>query len=208
MSQIMTSATDKISGGAWDAEGVIKYWYHFAIMFEALFILTTIDTGTRIARFLLQEALGKVYAPFDKTDWLPGAILSTAVVTLGWGTLIWTGSIDTIWPMFGIANQLLAVIALITVTTYLVNAGRGRYWPVTVLPMLFVISTTFTAAYQLSHRFLNDLSSQDTTQVIRGALNLTFTVLIVAAVLLILVEAVIRWTNPRKTVADAAGLEL
>jgi carbon starvation protein len=208
MSQIMTGAMDKISGGAWNVEGVIKYWYHFAIMFEALFILTTIDTGTRIARFLLQEALGKVYAPFDRTDWLPGAVLSTAVVTLGWGALIWTGSIDTIWPMFGIANQLLAVIALITVTTYLVNAGRGRYWPVTVLPMLFVISTTFTAAYQLSQKFYGDLNSKDTSQFIRGGLNLTFTVLIVAAVLLILIEAVIRWTNPRKTLTDAAGIEL
>ena len=100
------------AGPAWPFDGIIKYWYHFAIMFEALFILTTIDTGTRIARFLLQEALGKVYPPFEQTDWLPGAVLATALVTAGWGGLIWTGSIDTIWPMFGIANQLLAVIAL------------------------------------------------------------------------------------------------
>ena len=82
-------------------------------MFEALFILTTIDTGTRIARFLLQETLGKIYKPFDRTDWLPGALLATGLVTAGWGVLVWTGSIDTIWPMFGIANQLLAVIALV-----------------------------------------------------------------------------------------------
>ena len=128
---------------------MIKYWYHFAIMFEALFILTTIDTGTRIARFLLQEALGKIYPPFDRTDWLPGAVLSTALVTAGWGGLIWTGSIDTIWPMFGIANQMLAVIALAVVTTVMINAGRGRYAPLTILPMLFVITTTLTAGYQM-----------------------------------------------------------
>src|SRR5436190_878334 len=93
-------------------EGIMKYWYHFAIMFEALFILTTIDAGTRIARFLLQEALGKVYAPFERTDWLPGALLATLLVTAAWGILIKAGSISTIWPMFGIANQLLAVMAL------------------------------------------------------------------------------------------------
>src|SRR5438067_6240772 len=90
-------------------EGIMKYWYHFAIMFEALFILTTIDAGTRIARFLLQEALGRAFPSFERTDWLPGALLATFVVTAGWGALIWAGSISTIWPMFGIANQLLAV---------------------------------------------------------------------------------------------------
>ncbi len=91
-------------------------------MFEALFILTTIDTGTRIARFLLQEVLGKIYKPFDRTDWLPGAVLATGLVTAGWGGLIWTGSIETIWPMFGIANQMLAVIGLCVVTTVMINA--------------------------------------------------------------------------------------
>src|SRR5262249_11278240 len=99
--------TDALSNIGLDAEWFIKYWYHFAIMFEALFILTTIDTGTRIARFLLQEALGKIYAPFERTDWLPGAVLTTFLVTLGWASLVATGSIGTIWPMFGIANQLL-----------------------------------------------------------------------------------------------------
>jgi carbon starvation protein len=128
---------------------LLKYWYHFAIMFEALFILTTIDAGTRIARFLLQESLGRVYKPFARQDWLPGALIASALVTFGYGWLIYTGSITTIWPMFGIANQLLAVLALALVTTWLVNSGRGRYAPVTVLPMLFVTSTTLTAGTQL-----------------------------------------------------------
>ncbi len=150
MSQIFHQATQRLTGGSLDPTSVIKYWYHFAIMFEALFILTTIDTGTRIARFLLQETLGRIYKPMERVDWLPGAVLSTAVVTAGWGLLIATGSIDTIWPMFGIANQMLAVIALAVVTTWLINNGRRRYAPLTICPMLFVIASTVTAGVQLS----------------------------------------------------------
>ena len=127
-------------------EWLLKYWYHFAIMFEALFILTTIDAGTRIGRFLLQETVGRVWKPFAKQDWLAGALISSAAITGSWGWLISTGSIDTIWPMFGIANQLLSVLALSLVTTWLVNTGRGKYAFVTILPMLWVMSTTLTAA--------------------------------------------------------------
>src|SRR5262249_37740806 len=116
MALIFTQAFERINV---HIEGIMAYWYHFAIMFEALFILTPIDAGTRIARFLLQEALGKVYPKFERTDWLPGACLATLVVTAGWGVLVWGGSINTIWPMFGIANQLLAVMALALVTTLL-----------------------------------------------------------------------------------------
>src|SRR5262249_23937976 len=108
-------------------EWLLKYWYHFAIMFEALFILTTIDAGTRIARSLLQESAGGVYKPFAKQDWLPGALLASAIVTAAYGWFIYTGNITTIWSMFGIANQALAVLALALVTTWLVNRGRGRY---------------------------------------------------------------------------------
>ncbi|MFY7877844.1 MAG: carbon starvation protein A, partial [Pirellula sp.] len=125
MAQIMTDAMKKLSSSI-SIDGVIKYWFHFAIMFEALFILTTIDTGTRIARFLLQEILGKVHPQFAKMDWMPGVLLSTGLVTLGWGGLIWSSSIDTIWPMFGIANQLLAGIALCVVTTWMFQSGRGK----------------------------------------------------------------------------------
>ena len=118
-------------------------------MFEALFILTTIDAGTRIARFLLQETVGRVYKPFARPDWLPGALIASGAVTAGYGVLISTGEINTIWPMFGIANQLLAVMALALVTTWMVNQGRGRFAWVTVIPMLFVTSTTLTAGVQL-----------------------------------------------------------
>ncbi len=124
MSKIMTDSMQRISSSL-SMDGVVKYWFHFAIMFEALFILTTIDTGTRIARFLLQEILGKVHPQFAKMDWMPGVMISTALVTLGWGSLIWSSSIDTIWPMFGIANQLLAGIALCVVTAWLFQSDEA-----------------------------------------------------------------------------------
>ncbi len=175
-------------------DGVMKYWYHFAIMFEALFILTTIDTGTRIARFLLQEVGGKVYAPLERTDWWPGAVLATFLVTAAWGTLVYTGSIDTIWPMFGIANQLLAVVALALVTTLLVNTGRAKYAPVTLLPMLFVTATTLTAAFTMTTQwFPQMMQSGVPSVVVKGALSLVMTVFVVTCVLTLLLLAVSRW---------------
>jgi carbon starvation protein len=208
MSKIINDATTRVSGGAFDASSVIKYWYHFAIMFEALFILTTIDAGTRIARFLLQEALGKVYKPFERTSWLPGAVLSTAIVTAGWGVLIASGSIDTIWPMFGIANQMLAVIALSVVTTWLINNGRGRYAWLTILPMIFVIATTSTAGIQLSSgKFVKQLvdgfRSGNYANTLQGGLNLFLTLFILAAVLLIVSEAVMRWVRSARRTNSA-----
>jgi carbon starvation protein len=167
-------------------DDVVKYWYHFAIMFEALFILTTIDAGTRIARFLLQEALGKIIPPFERTEWVPGSIFATLVVTAAWGYLVYTGSIGTIWPMFGIANQLLAVIALCLVTTMMINAGRGRYAAVTLLPMLFVTTTTMTAGYLMAQQFVRMNS-------VRGYLNLGLTLFVVLSVALLLLLAVSRW---------------
>ena len=170
--------------------GLMKYWYHFAVMFEALFILTTIDAGTRIARFLLQEMLGKLHPKFERTDWPPGAILATALVTAGWGVLVYTGSIDTIWPMFGIANQLLAVVALSVVTTLLVNTGRGRYAWVTLLPMLFVLSTTMTAAYQMCTTSFPAMIAGG--QALKGGLSMLMTVFVVACVLTLLLLATAR----------------
>ena len=130
-------------------DGVLKYWYHFAIMFEALFILTTIDAGTRIGRFLLQETAGHIHPKLGRTDWLPGSLIASGLFTLSWGWLIHTGNIGTIWSMFGVANQLLAVLALALVTTWLVNTGRGKYIAVTVLPMFWVAATTLTAGAEL-----------------------------------------------------------
>jgi carbon starvation protein len=178
-------------------EGMMKYWYHFAIMFEALFILTTIDTGTRIARFLLQETLGKIHPQLEKPDWIPGAVLSTLIVTVGWGALVQTGSIDTIWPMFGIANQLLAVIALCIITTLLINSGRAKYALVTLLPMLFVLTTTMTAGGLMVNNFVKMIQGNEergiAPQPLRGTLNLSLTLFVMVAVALLLVLAVGRW---------------
>jgi carbon starvation protein len=183
--------TDALSWTGLAIEGIMKYWYHFAIMFEALFILTTIDTGTRIARFLLQEAAGKINPRFGKTDWLPGAVLSTLLVTGGWGLLISTGSIDTIWPMFGIANQLLAVIALCLVTTLLINSGRGRYAWVTLAPMLWVIATTMTAGVSLVTTRFPEMIRDG--KELSGYLNIAFTVFVMTCVLTLLLLAISRW---------------
>jgi carbon starvation protein len=172
-------------------DSLVKYWYHFAIMFEALFILTTIDAGTRISRFLLQEVMGKIRPGWGQTDWLPGALLSSLVVTAGWGLLVYSGSIDTIWPMFGIANQLLSVIALALVTTWLFNSGRGRYAAVTILPMLFVTATTLTAGAEMVGRRFPALISMG--QVTKGALNIALTIFVMACVLTLLLQAVVRW---------------
>jgi carbon starvation protein len=147
MAHIFDKAALRISVGSEQAvRSLWKYWYHFAIMFEALFILTTIDAGTRIGRFLLQEVAGKLHPQLGKTGWWPGAIVSTALIVLGWAWFIDSNSFDTIWKMFGIANQMLAVIALAIVSACIVNEGRGRYVWVTLVPMVVVMFTTGSAA--------------------------------------------------------------
>jgi carbon starvation protein len=127
--------------------GLMAYWYHFAIMFEAIFILTTIDSGTRIGRFLLQEFVGRIWKPFGRTDWLPSTLISTVLVVTAWSYFLWTGNISTIWPMFGVANQLLAVVALAVATTLVINAGKQRYAWVTFVPTCFVSVTTLAAGW-------------------------------------------------------------
>jgi carbon starvation protein len=193
--------TDALSWTGLAIEGIMKYWYHFAIMFEALFILTTIDTGTRIARFLLQEAGGKINPQYAKTDWLPGAMVSTGLVTVGWGALIWSGSIETIWPMFGIANQLLAVVALCLVTTLLINSGKARYAWVTLAPMVWVTTTTMTAGVQLVTVSFPDMIINK-GKVVSGYLNIAFTVFVIACVLTLLLLAVSRWLYVLRTRAS------
>jgi carbon starvation protein len=137
----------QIFSGLPGMRGLMAYWYHFAILFEAVFILTTIDSGTRIGRFMIQEFGGRVWKPLGRTDWMPGAVLSTVAMVGGWGYFIWTGSISTIWPMFGVANQLLAGVALSVATTIIINMGRAKYAWVTFVPMCFVSVTTLAAGY-------------------------------------------------------------
>ena len=173
---------------------LLDYWYHFAIMFEALFILTTIDAGTRVARFLVGEFLGVVHPPFARHDWLPGAMISTALVVGAWAYFIWAGSISTIWPMFGIANQLLAAIALAVGTTVIINAGRARYAWVTVLPLAFLSVTTLSAgALSVRDNFYPMAIGPNSSQHFQGYLNSVVTIVMMLLVLVILTSALHRW---------------
>ncbi len=134
--------------------GLMAYWYQFALVFEALFILTTIDTGTRVARYLIQEMAGRVYAPFRRMNWWPGVLLSSGFVVGAWAYLIGTGSISTIWPMFGAANQLLGTLALCIGTTVLIKMWKSQYLWVTAVPMLFVGGITLVGSYEMFWMFL------------------------------------------------------
>ena len=176
---------------------LMSYWYHFAIMFEALFILTTIDAGTRIGRFVLQETLGKVWKPFQRTNWLPGNLITSGIIVFAWGYFIYTGSVSTIWPMFGTANQLLATIALAIGTSFIVNRGRIRYAWITVVPMTFVGITTLTAAFlNIRNIYLPQVSVPAT--LVPGIINLTLTISIIICVIVILLNAIPQWVRALK----------
>jgi len=173
---------------------LMSYWYHFAIMFEALFILTTIDAGTRIGRFLLQEALGKVYTPFQKTNWLPGNLITSGLIVFAWAYFIFTGTVSTIWPMFGTANQLLATIALAVGTSFIINRGREKYAWVTIVPMVFVGVTTMTAAYlNIKNIYIPQVAEKAT--LVPGLINLILTASIILCVVIIFYNALPKWVS-------------
>jgi carbon starvation protein len=168
----------------------MKYWFQFIIMYEALFILTTIDAGTRVARYILQDILGYAYKPFNRKDWIPGSIVTSAIVSFCWGFLLYTGDISSIWPLFGVANQTLSALALAIGTTIILRiATNKRYALVTLLPCIFVAVTTFTAGVMNVQTYL----AKDML------LNAWLSIGIIVLVVIIIEENVRAWLRLIKT---------
>jgi carbon starvation protein len=190
--------------------GLLAYWYHFAIMFEALFILTTIDSGTRVARFVLGEFLGRVDARFARPDWLPGAALTTIVIVGSWGYFIYTGQIDTIWPMFGVANQLLGCVALATATTILLATGKAKYAWVTVAPLVFLATNTLYGGFlNIRDNFWPRTLNADPSVQTQGYILSVLTAIMIVMALIILGSAILKWmgtsSGGARAQAQAAG---
>src|SRR5690242_424464 len=205
----------KIFSDSLGGTGVMAIWYHFAIMFEALFILTVLDAGTRVARFMLQDALGHVWKPMGRTSWYPSIVVTSAIMVSAWGYFLWQGirdplgGINSLWPIFGICNQLLAAVALCVATTIIVKMGRARFMWVTLAPLAWLVSVTFSAAWHkvfdpnpligmLAHA--RQLAAGPATaglarRIFNDQLDALVTGLLVTMVGLILVESGVRWAR-------------
>ena len=196
-------------------ETLMALWYHFAIMFEALFILTILDAGTRVARFMIQDALGHVYKPLGRTSWYPSILATSALIVASWGYFLWQGvkdplgGINSLWPLFGISNQLLATVALCVATTIIIKMHRGRYVAVTLGSLAWLVAVTFTASW---HKMFDPnprvgflaqarvlaagptpLSSATVRVIFNNRLDAAVTGVLVVMVTLVLVESVRQW---------------
>ncbi len=176
-------------------KGLMPYWYNFALMFEALFILTTVDAGTRVARFILQEFGGYVYKPIGRTNWMPGVVITSAVVVLAWAYLINSGSVSTIWPMFGVANQLLAALALCVGTTIILKMGKYKYVWVTFVPMVFMFVMTLVAAWELYWIFDAKALSAPPSQVFSYRLDSVLVASMALLAVIALVDSILKWRS-------------
>jgi carbon starvation protein len=173
--------------------GWMAYWYQFALVFEALFILTTIDTGTRVARYLIQEMAGRVYVPFRRMNWWPGVLMSSGLVVGSWAYLIGTGSISTIWPMFGAANQLLGTLALCIGTTVLIKMWKSPYLWVTAAPMLLVGAITLTGSYEMLRMFLAQAATVPAGQAVALYVDAVLVVVVALLGVIVLSDSLKQW---------------
>ncbi|MFA4859080.1 MAG: carbon starvation protein A, partial [Candidatus Margulisiibacteriota bacterium] len=178
----------QIFSGIPGMKNLMGYWYHFIIMFEALFILTTIDTGTRVARYITQDIAGKFIKPLGNINWMPGVIITSLMVVSAWGYLLYNGDIASIWPMFGVANQLLACAALTIGTTIILKNNRNKWLAgVTFFPMLFMLATTIDAS--IENIFYNYLPQQT----FQGNLNALLSAIMLTLVAVIVIDTSTKW---------------
>ena len=192
---------------------VMALWYHFAVMFEALFILTILDAGTRVARFMIQDAFGHIYKPLGRTSWYPSILATSALIVAAWGYFLWQGvkdplgGINSLWPLFGIANQLLATVALCVATTILIKMHRAKYVAVTLVPLVWLVLVTFTASWhkildpsprigflaQAHALALGPATAASSRLVFNNRLDAAVTATLVVMVALILIESARQW---------------
>ena len=191
-------------------QAVMALWYHFALMFEALFILTVLDAGTRVGRFMLQDALGHVWKPLGRTGWYPSALATSALIVAAWGYFLWQGvrdplgGINSLWPLFGISNQLLAAVALCVATTIMIKTHRARYALVTLTPLAWLVVVTFTASWHkifdpdprigfLSQARQIAAAGGNARLIFNNRLDAVVTAILVLMVTLLLLESVRQW---------------
>jgi carbon starvation protein len=192
---------------------VMALWYHFALMFEALFILTVLDAGTRVGRFMIQDALGYVWKPMGRTSSYPSILTTSALIVLAWGYFLWQGvkdplgGINSLWPLFGIANQLLATVALCVATTIIIKMGKARYALVTLVPLAWLVCVTFTASWQkifdpnprigfLAHaQQLASGPALNTRLIFNDRLDAVVTGVLIAMVSLVLIDSILEWAR-------------
>jgi carbon starvation protein len=196
--------SDSLGGAA------VGLWYHFAIMFEVLFILTVLDAGTRVARFMLQDALGHIWPPLGRTSWYPGIVVTSVLIVGAWGYFLWQGlrdplgGINSLWPLFGICNQLLAAVALCVATTIIVKMQRARYIWVTLLPLAWLVAVTFTASWQkifhpnpliglLAHADQLAAAHDLPRKIFNDRLDAAVAGFLVALVAIVVVESALQW---------------